>query len=89
MKWSPDGRWLVVWDSPAVGYRIFVYTADGNLYRMYSGEQHGDVEGLGVKSVDWSPNGEYLAIGGHNRRVTLLGTRTVREISFKMSLDLV
>jgi len=78
LKWSPDGRWLAVWDAPSTGYRIFVYTADGHLYRMYSGEQQGEISGLGIKSVEWTPRGDFLAIGGYDKRVTLLSTRTVR-----------
>ncbi|KAF1986400.1 WD40 repeat-like protein [Aulographum hederae CBS 113979] len=75
-KWSPDGRWIVLWDAPSTGYKIYVYTADGHLYRMYSGEVIEELHGLGVKSVEWSPTGEYLAVGGFDRRVTLLSTRT-------------
>jgi WD40 repeat protein len=84
IKWSPDGRWLAVWDTPSIGFRIFIYTADGNLYRMYSGEQDGDIEGLGARSVEWSPAGNYLAVGGHNRKVTLLSTRTVSQVGTKI-----
>jgi hypothetical protein len=31
--WSPDGRWLAAWESASQGHRIFVYTADGHLYK--------------------------------------------------------
>jgi WD40 repeat protein len=77
MKWSPDGRWIVFWDTASVGFRVYIFTADGNLYRVYQGDGGDDGLGLGVKNVEWSPKGDYLAIGGHDRRVVLLSTRTV------------
>ncbi|KAL1637907.1 hypothetical protein SLS56_000464 [Neofusicoccum ribis] len=76
VKWSPDGKWLVVWDAASTGFKLFVYTADGHLYRTYCGDDDGGVRGLGIKSIEWSPRGDYLAVGGYDRRVTLLSTRT-------------
>lgn len=78
MKWSLDGRWIVVWDTASVGFRVYIFTADGNLYRIYNGDGADEGLGLGIKCVEWSPKGDYLAIGGHDRRVTVLSTRTVR-----------
>jgi WD40 repeat protein len=77
IKWSPDGRWIAVWDTASVGFRVYIFTTDGNLYRVYQGDVGDDGLGLGVKSVEWSPKGDYLALGGHDRRVVLLSTRTV------------
>jgi WD40 repeat protein len=77
LRWSADGRWIAIWDAPSIGYKVHVYTADGHLYRTYSGDNTDGLQGLGVKSLEWSPRGDYLAIGGHDRRVTLLSTRTV------------
>lgn len=77
LKWSPDGRWLAVWDAPSVGFKIHIFTADGHLYREWNGEVVEGIVGLGVKSLEWSPRGDFLAIGGFDRRVTLLSTRTV------------
>lgn len=77
IKWSPDGRWLVVWDAASTGLKLYVYTADGQLYRTYCGDDEGGIRGLGVKSIEWGPRGDYLAVGGYNQRVTLLSTRTV------------
>ncbi|QDS77629.1 hypothetical protein FKW77_002563 [Venturia effusa] len=82
MRWSMDGRWLAVWDTPSIGYRIYIYTADGHLYRVYSGDCGEDSLGLGVKSIEWSPKSDHLAIGGHDRRVTLLSTRTFSPVMF-------
>lgn len=87
LKWSRDGRWLAVWDSAASGYRLCIYTADGHLYRTISREPSEDinewaVEGLGVKSVEWVPGGEWLAVGGWDRRVRILSTRTFSPTVF-------
>jgi WD40 repeat protein len=86
VKWSPDGRWLVVWDTASVGYKAYLYTADGHLYRVYSGDSE-DTFGLGIRSVEWSPRGDYLAIGGHDRRVTLLSVRTVGFSFLSVTID--
>lgn len=86
VKWSADGRWLGVWEAAGAGFKVVVYTADGHLYRCYDGggggegEGAGEVGGLGVRGIEWSPRGDYLAIAGYNGRVTLLGTTTVRLV---------
>jgi len=78
LRWSPNGCWLTVWDTPANGYKILIYTADGNLYRTYSGDYYDDdLLGLGVKTVEWSADSNYLAIAGYERDVVLLSTKTV------------
>ncbi|KAF2815793.1 TolB, C-terminal domain-containing protein [Mytilinidion resinicola] len=83
IKWSPDGRWFVIWDAASAGYKVFVYTADGHLYRMYGGETaEGDICGLGIRSVEWTPDGKYLAIAGWDKRVTLLSTKTFSPVVF-------
>lgn len=79
LKWSPDGRWLAVWDSPRMGYKVLIYTADGNLLRTYSGDYFDDaLIGLGVRCIEWSISGDFLAVAGYERAITLLNTRTVR-----------
>ena len=78
LKWSPDGRWFTVWDTPSTGFKVFIYTADGHLYRCYTGDYFDDdLMGLGVKSIEWSPSGDFLAVGGYENTVILLSTRTV------------
>lgn len=78
LKWSPDGKWLAIWDTASTGYRVFIYTADGNLYRTYTGDYFDDeIQGLGIKAVEWSPTGDFLAVGGYETSITLLSTRTV------------
>lgn len=77
LKWSPNGRWLAVWDAPIYGCKIFIYTADGNLYRTYTGDYFDALTGLGLKTLEWSSDGNYLAVAGYERDVVLLSTRTV------------
>ncbi|KAF3929597.1 hypothetical protein ABW19_dt0208979 [Dactylella cylindrospora] len=68
LKWSPDGRWIAIWDSPSAGYRVVLYTADGHLFRTH--EQ--PCVGLGLRSVEWSGGGEYLVLGGYDGRIICL-----------------
>jgi WD40 repeat protein len=90
LKWSTDGRWCAVWDSPSSGFGLHIYTADGHLYRTITRESppledaynEWAVEGLGIKTVEWVPGGEYLAVGGWDRRVRILSTRTFAPIVF-------
>lgn len=89
VRWSEDGRWVGVWEAAGAGCKVVVYTADGCLYRCYYGAggggggegegEGGQVGGLGVRGIEWSPSGEYLAVAGFDGRVTLLGTTTVRS----------
>ncbi|ORY78250.1 hypothetical protein BCR37DRAFT_388968 [Protomyces lactucae-debilis] len=71
LAWSPSGKWLAVWDHP-IEYRILIYTASGLLVRKYEAYDLG----LGILSVVWSTDGEYLAVGSYDGRVRLLNTFT-------------
>ncbi|KAF2873980.1 hypothetical protein BDV95DRAFT_539138 [Massariosphaeria phaeospora] len=92
LKWSRDGRWIAVWDSAASGYRLCIYTADGHLYRTVTREPPSpttdeephdySVEGLGIKTVEWVPGNAWLALGGWDRRVRILSTRTFAPAVF-------
>lgn len=83
LKWSPDGRWLAVWETPSIGFQVHIYTADGILYRVYTGEAPDDtLAGLGVRSIEWSPTGEFLAIGGFEHIFGFHNTKTVRPFHF-------
>ncbi|KAH7406779.1 hypothetical protein DE146DRAFT_753331 [Phaeosphaeria sp. MPI-PUGE-AT-0046c] len=87
LKWSHDGRWLAIWDGASAGYSLHIYTADGHLYRAITREPAEDldswgIEGLGIKSVEWMPGNEKLAVGGWDRRVRILSTRTFSPVVF-------
>ena len=79
LRWSPDGRWLAIWDTASSGYKVLIYTADGHLFKTYLGEQDAHNVGLGVKTLLWSPTAESLAIGDYSERVTLLAKNTVSQ----------
>ncbi|KAI9817446.1 MAG: hypothetical protein M1827_001056 [Pycnora praestabilis] len=82
LKWSPCGRWIAICDSASSGYKVLVYTANGNLFKTYLGEEADDSRGLGVKDLEWSPSGDHLAVGGFNERVTLLSNITFIPVVF-------
>jgi len=77
VKWSPDGRWLAIWDVASCGYKVMVYTADGHLFKTYDGGQTSDKISFGVRSVVWHPQSEFLAVGDFEDQVTLLAQPTV------------
>ncbi|KAJ5099991.1 hypothetical protein N7532_006992 [Penicillium argentinense] len=82
LKWSPDGRWIAVWDAASSGTKVLIFTADGQLFRTYTGPSEVDESfDLGVKLIEWSPAGnvrasDILAIGKVNGNIDLLRTRT-------------
>jgi WD40 repeat protein len=87
LRWSRDGRWLAVWDAASTGYRLHIYTADGHLYRTITREpsddvSEWDVEGLGIKTLEWVPGDDRFAVGGWDRRVRILSTRTFAPVVF-------
>ncbi|RCI09896.1 hypothetical protein L249_8409 [Ophiocordyceps polyrhachis-furcata BCC 54312] len=83
LAWTHDGRWLLLWDSPAHGHRLSVYTADGQHFRTVDASSlslgQGSALELGIKSCQLSPNSEMCAVGDYSRAVTLLGTRSWRQ----------
>lgn len=87
LKWSRDGRWIAIWDAASAGYSLCIYTADGHLYRTISREPSDElnewgIEGLGIKNVEWVPGNEWLAVGGWDRRVRILSTRTFSPVVY-------
>jgi hypothetical protein len=83
LKWSPDGKWIAIWDIASAGTKVLIFTADGQLFRSYSGPSGvDDTFDLGVKQIEWSPvshqcTSEILAVGKINGNIDLLRTRTV------------
>ncbi|VDP43444.1 unnamed protein product [Schistosoma margrebowiei] len=68
--WSPDGRYILVYDN-CLRYKASIYSVGGkhlNTYCAYEPTQ----ELLGIKSVSWSPTGQLLALGSYDQKCRLL-----------------
>jgi WD40 repeat protein len=85
LAWTPDGRWLVVWDSPAHGTKVLFCTPDGHVFRDWHGGQPQnalddmDQYGPGVRTLGFSQNGRYTAISDGPNRICMLNDRFVEE----------
>lgn len=81
--WSPDGQWLLLWESPAHGWRIFLYTPDGQLVRTVQRDKKEPEQDLnlqpGIRICHFSPDKETLAVGDYSRKVSILNTTTWRQ----------
>lgn len=78
ISWSLDGKWLAVVESAGHGHKILFYTADGDLFKTWKGPRPSGVEeadidlGAGVKSIEWSAEGRYMAVADFSSKITLL-----------------
>ncbi|KAL6851584.1 hypothetical protein J3F83DRAFT_765092 [Trichoderma novae-zelandiae] len=82
LSWTPDGKWLLLWESAAQGHRLLVHTPDGQHFRtiMASNLLKGpdaEIE-LGIRICQLSPNAEMCAIGDYSRDVAILRTHSWR-----------
>nr|ADN34297.1 WD-repeat protein [Cucumis melo subsp. melo] len=71
LEWSPDDSSIVVWDSP-LEYKVLIYSPDGRCLFKYQAYE----SGLGVKSVSWSPCGQFLAVGSYDQMLRVLNHLT-------------
>ncbi|KAK2994685.1 hypothetical protein RJ640_026164 [Escallonia rubra] len=71
IEWSPDDSAIVVWDSP-LDYKVLIYSPDGRCLSKYQAYE----SGLGVKSVSWSPCGQFLAVGSYDQVLRVLNHLT-------------
>jgi len=69
--WSPDGRYLAIINN-SLEYNVYIYYPDGRLIKKYTTNEIG----LGVKSANWSPSTQILAIGDYNQNITILNNYT-------------
>ncbi|KAK0646624.1 hypothetical protein B0T16DRAFT_458523 [Cercophora newfieldiana] len=85
LLWSPDGRWLIVWDSAAQGHKLLFYTSDGHIFKTWSGPanpapEHKDyATGAGIRTVQFSADARHLAIGDYSRSLYLFNMTSVTE----------
>ena len=75
LSWSPDGRAILVADCP-LDYRLFVYSPDGRRLSEYVAYENA----LGIKTSQWSPSGQFLAVGSFDESVRVMSQATWRPI---------
>ncbi|KAK3725393.1 hypothetical protein LTR37_000363 [Vermiconidia calcicola] len=80
LSWSPDGRWLAILDSPMAPISVHFFTPDGHHFRSYPTHE-GSSDGLGVKSIVWSPDLQTVALTRYDGRIALLNTKTFTPLA--------
>ncbi|KAK6505975.1 hypothetical protein TWF506_010902 [Arthrobotrys conoides] len=70
LKWSPNGLWIAILESASAGYRVLLYTANGHMFRTH--EQ--PCVGLGLRTMEWSSDGDFLVLGGYDGSVIFLNS---------------
>ncbi|CAB4269982.1 unnamed protein product [Prunus armeniaca] len=83
-EWSPDDSTIVIWDSP-LEYKVLIYSPDGRCLYKYQAYE----SGLGVKSVSWSPCGQFLAVGSYDQMLRVLNHLTWKTFAEFMHLSTV
>ena len=66
--------WDVNWSVKGCLVQVLIYSPDGRCLFKYSAYE----SGLGVKSVGWSPCGQFLAVGSYDQAV-----RTLNHLTWK------
>ncbi|KAG7554495.1 WD40 repeat [Arabidopsis suecica] len=84
LEWSPDDSSIVVWDSP-LEYKVLIYSPDGRCLFKYQAYECG----LGVKTVSWSPCGQFLAIGSYDQMLRVLNHLTWKTFAEFLHLSTV
>lgn len=80
LSWSPNGSIICTWDS-CLYYQLFLYTLDGRRVASYTPYSEPHHYSLGLRSVCWSPSGQFLAIGGYDQKLRLLNHMTWKTIA--------
>ncbi|KAF5018868.1 hypothetical protein F66182_9160 [Fusarium sp. NRRL 66182] len=83
LTWTPDGQWLLLWEAPAHGHKLVLYTPDGECFRSIgassiAGGQDVELE-TGIKHCSLSPDALLCAVGDGSRTVGVLNTQTWRD----------
>ncbi|KAH6694111.1 WD40 domain-containing protein [Plectosphaerella plurivora] len=87
VTWTPDGRWLVVTESPSQGHKLLFYTPDGQLFKSWTGPSGFDIDekdfemGSGVRVCQFSSDASRTVVGDHTRDVYVLDTMAVTDLA--------
>ncbi|KAL9267780.1 WD repeat-containing protein [Drosera capensis] len=84
IEWSPDDSALVIWDSP-LEYKVLIYSPDGRCLFKYQAYD----SGLGVKTISWSPCGQFLAVGSFDQMLRVLHHLTWKTFAEFMHISTV
>ncbi|OTB08618.1 hypothetical protein M426DRAFT_7355 [Hypoxylon sp. CI-4A] len=85
LAWTADGRWLVVWESPAQFPRVIFYTSDGHTFKDWRGplllasQDMGLQYGAGVRIVTLSPDSRLAAIANASTCICILNMPSMVE----------
>lgn len=72
LQWSPDNKYLAVGGNVAAGIgtvNVYQFNAVSGLLTLINSPTPS--YGSQIKSLDWSPDGKYLAVGGGNGTVNI------------------
>ncbi len=70
LAWSPSGTTFAVWESP-LEYKVLIYNIDGHCVNKFQPQKWT----LGVKTAEWLPSGQLLAIGSFDQKVLIFRLR--------------
>lgn len=76
LEWSPNDSTIAVWDCP-LEYKVLIYSPDGRCVFKYQAYE----SGLGVKTVAWSPSGQFLGVGSFDQAVRVLNQLTWKSVA--------
>ena len=69
MNWSPDGQYIAIGgygitDNSGNQFQIFAFDRSNNNLASVAGSLSDSADNDFVKSVNWSPDGQYVALSG-------------------------
>lgn len=76
LTWAKDDTAIIVWDNP-IECRLLVYSATQGLLAQHIPYENA----LGYRTVDFSPNGQFLAAGAYDQRIRLYNHISWKEIT--------
>lgn len=79
VSWSPDATTLAIRDG-ATNHAVCLYAPDGRLLHAMR-PKDAKAQGMGVKTLAWSPGGALLATGGFDGKARLLNHLTWRAFA--------